>query len=249
MKKNLILADMDEKARCTLANALADLPGYCIVGQTADGAELLNLCRRTKCDIIIMDLVLSSIDGLAVLQTLNTWDNYPKILVLSSLSKGNITNLVANQHADYFMVKPCKIETIIERIQQIISFPQLNTTDVYGCRSLTTTVTAIIHEIGIPAHIKGYHYVRDAIIQAAKDIHIMDTVTKTLYPDIAKRYHTTSSRVERSIRHAIEVAWARGDLEVLQRYFGYTVSAEKGKPTNSEFISLIADSIKLQIGG
>lgn len=244
IKKNLILADMDTKTRSDLANTLASIPGYAVVGQTADGTELLNLCRSRKCDMIIMDLVLSSIDGLEVLQTLSTWTTCPKILVLSSLSKGNIANLVANQYVDYFMIKPCKIESLVERIQQIIASPHFDADD---CRSLTATVTSIIHEIGVPAHIKGYHYLRDAIIRASKDIHIMDAVTKTLYPDIAKHYQTTSSRVERSIRHAIEVAWERGDLDVLQRYFGYTISAAKGKPTNSEFISLIADNIQLQM--
>jgi two-component system response regulator (stage 0 sporulation protein A) len=137
-------------------------------------------------------------------------------------------------------MKPCRASSVVERIRQLTSQQQ------FSRSSLETQVTTIIHEIGVPAHIKGYQYLREAILIAVEDLDVINAVTKVLYPEVAKRFGTTSSRVERAIRHAIEVAWDRGDLETLQKYFGYTVSTAKGKPTNSEFIAMIADRLQLQ---
>lgn len=247
MKKRILLADMDVPSRQQLATALELVPELTVVGQTDDGEDLLSMCRRNKCDMVIMDLILSSMDGLEVLEKLSQQTPCPKILVLSSLSGGNIAKLVMNRFADYYMAKPYNIPSVVQRICQIIQLPDGEADVCHPSRCLETTVTTIIHEIGIPAHIKGYQYLRDAIIRATENITVIDTMTKTLYPDIAKAYHTTASNVEQSIRRAIEVAWSRGDLEVLHRYFGYTINAAKGKPTNSEFISLIADRLQLQM--
>ena len=143
------------------------------------------------------------------------------------------------------MVKPCKFSTICARIRQLTTFDAMEE-DKSRSHSLETLVTSIIHEVGVPAHIKGYQYLREAILIAVDDMEVINAVTKVLYPEVAKRFGTTASRVERAIRHAIEVAWDRGDLETLQKYFGYTVSNVKGKPTNSEFIAMIADRLQLQ---
>jgi len=154
-------------------------------------------------------------------------------------------DLAAANGADHYMVKPCRFSTICARIRQLTTFESLEQ-DRNHSHSLEAMVTSIIHEVGVPAHIKGYQYLREAILIAVDDIDVINAVTKVLYPEVAKRFGTTASRVERAIRHAIEVAWDRGDLETLQKYFGYTVSNVKGKPTNSEFIAMIADRLQLQ---
>ena len=162
-----------------------------------------------------------------------------------------MAELAAAHGADYYMMKPCKLSAVMERIRQLAGQPQSGGEEpgrLSGeSQNLESTVTSIIHEIGVPAHIKGYQYLREAIMMAVEDIESVSAITKVLYPSIAKKFKTTSSRVERAIRHAIEVAWDRGDIETLQNYFGYTVSGVKGKPTNSEFISMIADRLRLQM--
>ena len=218
-----------------------------VVGDTGDGREAVRLARECGADVVVLDMVLSQMDGLEVLGELSALPNRPKALVVSAFARGNTADLAAAQGADYCLMKPCKMLTVVERIRQVTG---------QGCReeeaeegreqSLESTVTAIIHEIGVPAHIKGYQYLREAIIIAVEDMEVINAVTKILYPEVAKRFGTTASRVERAIRHAIEVAWDRGDLETLQKYFGYTVSNAKGKPTNSEFIAMIADRLQLQ---
>ena len=154
-----------------------------------------------------------------------------------------MVNQSAPLGADFFLTKPCRLDSVTERIR-LLRFGGLESSP--SRQNLETLVTAIIHEIGVPAHIKGYQYLREAILIAVEDMDVINAVTKVLYPEVAKRFGTTASRVERAIRHAIEVAWDRGDLETLQRYFGYTVNSAKGKPTNSEFIAMIADRLQLQ---
>ena len=147
------------------------------------------------------------------------------------------------------MLKPCDMDALVERMSELRGSPtvrQLGTSRT-GQPNIETMVTNIIHEIGVPAHIKGYQYLREAIMIAVNDMDVINAITKVLYPQVAKTFQTTPSRVERAIRHAIEVAWDRGDLDTLQRFFGYTVSNTKGKPTNSEFIALIADKLQLQL--
>lgn len=234
-RKRVLLADASEEFRHLFAGALAEEEDIVLTGETGDGQEAVRLAREQQPDVMVMDLVLSRMDGLEVLQALAGQSPRPRVLVLSSFARGNMAELAANCGADYYMMKPCKLSTVIERIRQMAAGSFQGDGEGESARngsrevSLESTVTAIIHEIGVPAHIKGYQYLREAILIA-----------------VAKRFGTTASRVERAIRHAIEVAWDRGDLETLQKYFGYTVSNAKGKPTNSEFIAMIADRLQLQ---
>ena len=183
--------------------------------------------------------------GLKAMEELGKLEHRPKVLILSSFAKGSMAELAAAKGADHYMTKPCRVSTVCERIRQLTgeNKKEENGDIPYN---LENTVTSIIHEVGVPAHIKGYQYLREAILIAVADMDVINAVTKVLYPEVAKRFNTTASRVERAIRHAIEVAWDRGDLETLQKYFGYTVSNVKGKPTNSEFIAMIADRLQLQ---
>ena len=218
-----------------------------LAGQTGDGEELLRLAERVRPQVVVMDLLLTGMDGLEVLEHLA--GTGPKILVLSAFAAPSLAEEVARRGGDYCMLKPCRLSAVVERIRQLASGQGLTEEqEEGGGRELERRVTAIIHEIGVPAHIKGYQYLREAIGLAVADMDVINAVTKVLYPAVAKKYGTTASRVERAIRHAIEVAWDRGDLETLQKYFGYTVSNAKGKPTNSEFIAMIADRICLEQG-
>ena len=247
-KKKVLVADASEAFRRVFAGALAEEPDMELTGETGDGQDALRLIQELEPDVVVMDLVLSRMDGLEVLQEMEALSSRPTVLVLSSFARGNMAELAAERGAEYYMMKPCKPVTVIERVRQMVS--QIREEDAHALSAresnLETTVTGIIHEIGVPAHIKGYQYLREAIIIAVEDMEVINAVTKILYPEVAKRFGTTASRVERAIRHAIEVAWDRGDLETLQKYFGYTVSNAKGKPTNSEFIAMIADRLQLQ---
>ena len=245
--KRLLVADTSDEFRHHLTEALQNESDMEVVGETGDGPQLLEMVRTLQPDAVIMEMVLSGMDGIEVLEQLKALnlEHRPRILVLSSYIHGAIADLAAANGADHFMVKPCKFSTICTRIRQLTTFDAMEE-DKSRSHSLETLVTSIIHEVGVPAHIKGYQYLREAILIAVDDMEVINAVTKVLYPEVAKRFGTTASRVERAIRHAIEVAWDRGDLETLQKYFGYTVSNVKGKPTNSEFIAMIADRLQLQ---
>ena len=215
-----------------------------VVGSVNDGSDALRQVSAGGIDVLVMDLVLSGMDGLELLRQIGDMNGHrPTVLVVSGFTRGNVVNQAATLGADFFLTKPCRLDSVTERIR-LLRFGGLEATPTR--QSLETLVTAIIHEIGVPAHIKGYQYLREAILIAVEDMDVINAVTKVLYPEVAKRFGTTASRVERAIRHAIEVAWDRGDLETLQRYFGYTVNSAKGKPTNSEFIAMIADRLQLQ---
>ena len=240
------MADANEEFRRILTAGLAEEADMELAGETGDGPETVRLAEREAPDVVVMDLVLAKMDGLEVLQKLAELSTRPRVLVLSSFVRGNVAELAAARGADYYMIKPCKLAAVTERIRQLATGEADGEQQQEQDRNLESTVTAIIHEIGVPAHIKGYQYLRESILIAVKDMEVINAVTKILYPEVAKRFGTTASRVERAIRHAIEVAWDRGDLETLQKYFGYTVSNAKGKPTNSEFIAMIADRLQLQ---
>lgn len=244
--KKILIADTSEEFRRNLAEGIDSEADMCVVGQTGDGQELLDLVTETRPDVVIMDMVLTGLDGLEVLDELATRPESPQVIILSSYIRGNIAQAAAERGAAYYITKPGRVSMVCERIRQVsaVSDPKL---EIDHEVNLEASVTAIIHEVGVPAHIKGYQYLREAILIAVKDMEVINAVTKILYPEVAKRFNTTSSRVERAIRHAIEVAWDRGDLETLQKYFGYTVSNAKGKPTNSEFIAMIADRLQLQM--
>ena len=239
-----MIADASEDFRRLLAAGLADEEDMELVGETGDGVEVLQMAQALHADVVIMDFVLARMDGLEVLEAMGRMERRPRVLILSGFVRGNVADLAAARGADYYMMKPCNLGAVLERIRQLAN--GMVDGKEAADRNLESTVTGIIHEIGVPAHIKGYQYLREAILIAVGDMEVINAVTKILYPEVAKRFGTTASRVERAIRHAIEVAWDRGDLETLQKYFGYTVSNAKGKPTNSEFIAMIADRLQLQ---
>ena len=248
-KTRIILADAAQDFRRMACELLASESDLDIVGETGSGEELLELIRSTQPQVVVMDLVLSGMDGLAVLERLGS--ERPKILVLSAFAHSSFSDRLPALGVNYFMLKPCHFGRLAERIRQLAALEIVPAPDLTGANSgrqqLERQITAIIHEIGVPAHIKGYQYLREAIMITVQDMDVINAVTKVLYPEVAKRFCTTPSRVERAIRHAIEVAWDRGDLETLQKYFGYTVNSAKGKPTNSEFIAMIADRLQLRM--
>ena len=237
----VLLADTGEEFRILLRRSLEETGEFTVVGETGDGMEALELIRTRKPDLVLLDMMLPALDGLGLLGMLPE-EERPQIIAVSSLCNDATVTQALEKGVCYFMVKPVHVPSLLEQMRRALT-PEASPTvgtDLEG------QVSAIIHEIGVPAHIKGYQYVREAIIVAVEDMDVINAVTKVLYPEVAKRFGTTPSRVERAIRHAIEVAWDRGDLETLQHYFGYTVNSAKGKPTNSEFIAMIADRISLQ---
>ena len=246
-KKRMILADGSDQFRRMLAELAAEEADLTVAAQTGNGRELLELIARHKPDVVVMDLMLPEIDGMDVLVEMGGLGvERPRTLVLSAFGGPGLAAEISQKGGDYCMLKPCRPQAVLERARRLITEPAAGEIqEETAAQDLERQVTAIIHEIGVPAHIKGYQYLREAIILAVEDMEVINAVTKVLYPAVAKKYGTTASRVERAIRHAIEVAWDRGDLETLQKYFGYTVSNAKGKPTNSEFIAMIADRISL----
>ena len=238
--RNILLADADKQFRSLLEELIDREEDLEVVLSTGDAEEARSLLEEETVDVLVLDLVLHGGDGLELLGQLHQFGGRkPVVLVLSAFLHSQLMAEAAQLGADYFLMKPCRASSVVERIRQLTAEQQPSRS------SLESQVTTIIHEIGVPAHIKGYQYLREAILIAIEDMDVINAVTKVLYPEVAKRYGTTSSRVERAIRHAIEVAWDRGDLETLQKYFGYTVSTSKGKPTNSEFIAMIADRLQL----
>ena len=247
-KTRVMIADIDEDFRRLLGDVLTKEEDMECVGGTDDGAEVLSMVAQLEPDVLVMDLVLLKLDGIEVLRRLPEASPNTKAIVVSTLYRGEIISQCSSLGASYFIPEPCDVNMLLERVRQISTFKQ--DVPVIAPRqsdaNLEALVTDIIHEIGVPAHIKGYQYLREAIILTINDMDIINAVTKVLYPEVAKKFGTTPSRVERAIRHAIEVAWDRGDIEVLQKFFGYTVSNIKGKPTNSEFIAMIADCLSLR---
>ena len=245
-KLRIVAADASEEFRRLLVETIEAEGDMTVVGETGDGEEAVRLCEESQPDVLIMDMVLSRLDGVELLAALECQEVRPRVLVLSGFAGGRVAELAAEHGADYFMLKPCRIPAVLERVRQMGSGLRPGQEDTSRGGGLETVVTSIIHDIGVPAHIKGYQYLRESIVIAVEDMDVINAVTKVLYPEVARRFGTTASRVERAIRHAIEVAWDRGDIETLQKYFGYTVSNAKGKPTNSEFIAMIADRLQLQ---
>ena len=254
-KIKVMIADPNEEFRMLLSQALADEGDIEVVGTATDGAEAFAMLAETRPDVLLLDLILPKLDGLGVLQRMAETDCHPAVLVVSAFYNEQMIARSAALGAYYFIPKPCDVGALAARVRQSVAGPELRQT-ASGRQAaylapepepdLESAVTEVIHEIGVPAHIKGYQYLREAIIITIQDMEVINAVTKVLYPAVAKKFGTTPSRVERAIRHAIEVAWDRGDLETLQKFFGYTVSNIKGKPTNSEFIAMIADCLSLR---
>ena len=244
----ILIADSAEDFCIQLSAALQRAGGFQILGTATDGEQVIRQTLEKKPDILVLDLMLSKQDGISVLKAISNMDRKPVTLATSGFITDYVANATANLGVRYLMLKPCDMSALVERLEEIRGGENLRTSiRRMDKTSIETMVTSIIHEIGVPAHIKGYQYLREAIIIAVNDMDVINAITKVLYPQVAKTFQTTPSRVERAIRHAIEVAWDRGDLDTLQRFFGYTVSNTKGKPTNSEFIALIADKLSLQL--
>jgi len=262
-KISVIIAD-DNKEFCNILNDyLLNQRDIIVTGIAKDGLEALKLIQEKKPDLVVLDIIMPHLDGLGVLERLNSIkvDPMPRIIVLSAVGQDKITQRAITLGADYYVVKPFDIDVFTKRIRQMFNntissdetkrtIPMDDTPEIKINRNepidLETEITGIIHEIGVPAHIKGYMYLREAISMVVNDIELLSAVTKELYPSIAKKFNTTASRVERAIRHAIEVAWSRGQVDTINKLFGYTIHNDKGKPTNSEFIAMVADKLRLK---
>ena len=236
--------------RSTLRDELK-AQGYSSVYEAINGEEALSMIKTILPDIVIIDVLLSKLDGIGVIRQVKKElvEDAPIFIVMSIVSNHNMLLEANNAGASMCMIKPVNTESLIYHIENLLpnDFDMLSvSSDESPSNDLESQVTKIIHQIGVPAHIKGYQYLRTAIILTVNDSDIINSVTKILYPTVAKKYQTTTSRVERAIRHAIEVAWDRGDVDVLNSYFGYTVQNNRGKPTNSEFIAMIADNLRLK---
>lgn len=219
-----------------------------------DGKALIESIKNEKPDVVLADVFMPNIDILGVLASLKSIEvkDRPMVMAMSSFDNSRLEKETLEAGADYYFLKPFDINTIAQRIIQLSGWkndkePLILKNNVVTDPQLELMVTEIIHQIGVPAHIKGYHYLREAIILSVKNSEIVNSVTKLLYPTVAKTHSTTASRVERAIRHAIEVAWDRGDIDVLNSYFGYTIQNDRGKPTNSEFIAMISDKLRLKL--
>ncbi len=243
----VIIADNTEDFCASLQSALKRANGFQVLGTATDGEQAIKMVQEKHPDVLVLDLMLPKQDGLSVLKAISAMERKPVTLATSRFVTDYVANAAANLGVRYLMLKPCDMGTLVAHLEEIRGSSQAPAPR--NSTSIETLVTGIIHEIGVPAHIKGYQYLREAIIIAVNDMDVINAITKVLYPQVAKTFQTTPSRVERAIRHAIEVAWDRGDLDTLQRFFGYTVSNTKGKPTNSEFIALIADKLQLQLKG
>ena len=244
----VFIADSAEDFCSGLTAALQRADGFRVLGTAGDGEQAIRMIEEKKPDILVLDLMLAKKDGISVLKSIANMEHKPITLATSAFLTEYVSTAAANLGVRYLMLKPCDMAALVERLEEIrggesLRYPAARRSDKV---SIETLVTNIIHEIGVPAHIKGYQYLREAIIIAVNDMDVINAITKVLYPEVAKNFGTTPSRVERAIRHAIEVAWDRGDLDTLQRFFGYTVSNTKGKPTNSEFIAMIADRLVLE---
>ena len=243
VRRTVLLADANEEFRALVRKIIDETEEFTVVGSVGDGAEALRLARQEAPDLLLMDVLLPGLDGFGVLKQLRELEKPPKVILISAFCSDSVVSEAVDLGASYFLTKPVEENALLDRMRAL--FSRGAPVEEHPAE-LKNLVTSVIHEIGVPAHIKGYQYLREAIMIAVDDMDVINAVTKVLYPEVAKRFSTTPSRVERAIRHAIEVAWDRGDLETLQKYFGYTVSNAKGKPTNSEFIAMIADRLVLE---
>lgn len=267
-KINVVIID-DNREFCSIINDyLTNHEDIIVNGTGNNGDEALKLIIEKKPDLVLLDIIMPKLDGLGVLEKLNSmkFEPMPKIIILSAVGQDKITQRALELGADYYVIKPIDMSVLVERIRQMIGSTTWSSetmqpaliigetnskfnsivNELYEPIDSKEEITRIIHEIGIPAHIKGYMYLREAISMVMNDMDLLSAVTKELYPSIAKKHNTTASRVERAIRHAIEVGWLRGKIETINKIFGYTINNGKGKPTNSEFIAMVADKLRLE---
>lgn len=267
-KIEVLLADDNREFTNLLSEYISEQPDMQVTGVAYNGEEVLRLLEDHKPDILILDIIMPHLDGLAVLERLRelNMNPMPKIIMLTAFGQENITQKAVQLGASYYILKPFDMEVLASRIRQLIgnsnfvSSPsgytssssnnsmsgKTNVVPMQKGKNLDANITSIIHEIGVPAHIKGYQYLREAITMVYNNIEILGAITKTLYPAIAEKFKTTPSRVERAIRHAIEVAWTRGNIDSISHLFGYTINISKSKPTNSEFIAMVADKLRIE---
>lgn len=259
-KLNVGIADDNENMVRLLSDIVGRDEELQVIGTAKDGEEAYEMIKTKEPDVVLLDIVMPKLDGLGVIDKVNkdkSLKKHPNFIMVSAIGQERVTEDAFRLGADYYIMKPFDKDMIVSRIKMVKNHgnkkvnenrrvnPYENTQE-FERRNLEGDVTDIIHEIGVPAHIKGYQYLREAIVMSVNDIEMLNSITKILYPTIAKKYQTTSSRVERAIRHAIEVAWSRGKMDTIDELFGYTIHNGKGKPTNSEFIALIADKIRLE---
>ena len=264
-KIKILIADDNIDFVSTLITYFNSQDDVEVIATAKDGQEAYNKIITEKPTVALLDVIMPHLDGLGVLEKLISSNvTLPICVMLSAVGQDNVTAQAINLGAQYYILKPFKMDVLMKRIRELvdkpaakqvsqvaIKEPKTNYVDISSEASkedvLEVKVTNIIHEIGVPAHIKGYQYLRDGIMMVVNNIEVINQITKQLYPDLAKKYRTTPSRVERAIRHAIEVAWNRGQIETVESIFGYTVNSNKGKPTNSEFIAMIADKLRLDL--
>lgn len=265
---NVVIVDDNPMILNTLDEVISSEAGLSVIGRADNGKDAIDMIKDTQPDVVLLDLVMPQMDGITVVENIKKKTSMlknPAFIILSAVGGEQMTEEAFQAGANYFRMKPFDKDILVNKIRRIgkrpvrpvpgkvLEAPLKAATpeeaamnrEEYMKEHLETDITKMLHELGIPAHIKGYQYLRDAISMVVRDREMMEAVTKILYPEIAKKNYTSSSRVERAIRHAIEVAWGRGSLEVIDELFGYTISTGKGKPTNSEFIALIADKICL----
>lgn len=259
-KLNVAIADDNERIVEMLNVMIRNESGMEIVGTAGNGEEAVEMIRRSEPDVVLLDLIMPKMDGLGVLEKIRedtSLKKIPTFIVISAVGQESVTEDAFTLGANYYVMKPFNNEMLLGRLRSIQNKSDVKSGSIrinqaeerkstFESRDLESDVTNIIHEIGVPAHIKGYQYLRDAIMMSVEDMEALNSVTKVLYPTIAKKHETTPSRVERAIRHAIEVAWSRGKMDTIDELFGYTVNNGKGKPTNSEFVALISDKIRLE---
>lgn len=259
-KLNVGIADDNENMVRLLSDIVGRDEELQVIGTAKDGEEAYEMIKTKEPDVVLLDIVMPKLDGLGVIDKVNrdkSLKKHPNFIMVSAIGQESVTEDAFRLGADYYIMKPFDKDIIVSRIKMVKNHRNkkvnenrrvnpYESTKTFNMRNLEGDVTNIIHEIGVPAHIKGYQYLREAIVMSVNDIEMLNSITKILYPTIAKKYQTTSSRVERAIRHAIEVAWSRGKMDTIDELFGYTIHNGKGKPTNSEFIALIADKIRLE---
>jgi two-component system response regulator (stage 0 sporulation protein A) len=253
------LADDNRELISLLREYLSSQDDMEVIGVAYNGQECLSVLEGKNPDVLVLDIIMPHLDGLAVLEKIRSSDDLPQpnVIMLTAFGQEDVTKKAVDLGASYFILKPFDMENLANQIRQICGSEKSsvkrasnnvrsNFQTMNKPRNLDASITSIIHEIGVPAHIKGYMYLREAISMVYNDIELLGSITKVLYPDIAKKFNTTSSRVERAIRHAIEVAWSRGNIDSISSLFGYTVSMSKAKPTNSEFIAMVADKLRIE---
>ncbi len=258
-KLNVAIVDDNEKIRSLLKEIVSKDKDLQVIGMAADGEEACQMIKEKEPDVVLLDMIMPKLDGLGVLERIHNdvqLNKYPSFIMVSAVGSEKVTEAAFARGASYYIMKPFDDEIIIERIKSLysseIKITRNKVVNPYekvasaSEKTLEEVITEMIHDVGVPAHIKGYQYLREAILMSVEDMDMLNSVTKILYPEVAKKYKTTPSRVERAIRHAIEVAWSRGKVDTIEEMFGYTISQGKGKPTNSEFIALITDKIRME---